>query len=138
LGWLTKQAVGAILLKLGKQLSIPDTQKGFKMKLAIAKDLDQGLYDLKPFRNKYKIVSGPDQFWVGKLVTVSKTKQRTMTRMGGTTGWCYDPKGQDKEYTEAIYWRGRSGWSPGIVVETIEQAREALVNRDKTSVPYYG
>jgi len=105
------------------------------MKLAIAKDLDQGLYDLKPFRNKYKIVSGPDQYWVGKLVTVDKTKKRTMTRMSG--GWVYDPKGQDKEYTNAIYWRGRSGWSPGIVVETIEQAREALVNLDKTSVPYY-
>jgi hypothetical protein len=107
------------------------------MKLAIAKDLDQGLYDLKPFRNKYKIVSGPDQFWVGKLVTVSKTKTRTMSRMSGG-GWGYDPKGQDKEYTKAVYWQGRSGWSPGIVVETIEQAREALVNRDKTSVPYYG
>jgi hypothetical protein len=107
------------------------------MKLAIAKDLDQGLYDLKPFRNKYKIVSGPDQYWVGKLVTVSKTRKRTMSRAGGNIGWVYDPKGQDKEYTEAIYWQGRSGWSPGIVVETIEQAREALANRDKTSVPFF-
>lgn len=83
---------------------------------------------------RYKIVSGNDQYFIGK--TVEHWPQKSRTMKPNQYGFSYDPNGVEKTANIAVHFRGRSGSSVGHLCNDIDEAKIILENAKKHSVGF--